>query len=537
EQRRQHRRHAEPRLRYREFPDRLAAARQDSAGAGDGLLPLRPDRRRHRRQRRAAAGGEARPARRHGAEPRGPLDPPQPPRHRHGGGAADALRLPPGRDLRPLCRLGRARGLLPPLRRPGRPHAPPSPRRRRQRGSQCRRRRPLHRAPGPEPPAGPGAGPRPARPHLPAAILDGPRRRRGRLLRPGQHRPPPRGAGCRPRPRRGAARPRLGLPPPAPLPPPRLAEHRHHRARPPPARPAPRRRSGARPRRIGQGRFRPRLRRGAPARPAGRADRRPPRLPRRLLLRPRHGGAEGRAAPCPLGGLRLLPRRRRHRRRRHARGGEAPLPRRLAPQAGAARLRPLPRARLGPHRAWRAARGMRGDDRRHGDRQRRPFAPPDRGRSRPLLPPRRRQRRRDERAHLRRAGGGGLRPGAGPHLPAHQHPPRRGRGCGTRPGLHPARPARRRGHPGWPRRGHRPPPPLRRHLRPARRPGPGRLRPGGGGDSPVRPHRPPSRRRHGLGLSPPAGPPRRPRLGGRATAPTPDQGRKAPHGLDGARPL
>ena len=82
-------------------------------------------------------------------------------------------------------------------------------------------------------------------------------------------------------------------------------------------------------------------------------------------------------------------------------------------QAGRAGLRAVARAGLRARGLWRAARGMRGDDRRHGDRQRRPAAAGDRGRSRPLLPPGRRQRRRHERAHLRRAGGRGLRPALG----------------------------------------------------------------------------------------------------------------------------
>jgi phytoene synthase len=101
----------------------------------------------------------------------------------------------------------------------------------------------------------------------------------------------------------------------------------------------------------------------------------------------------------------------------------------------------------------------------------------------------------------------------------------------------PARPARRRGHPDGPAEG------IVRHpgfaaicARLGAQAQAGFAR-GGGGDPPVRPDRAAPGRRHGLGLSSPARPPRRPRLGGRAPAPAPDQGRKAPHGLDGAGSL
>ena len=208
------------------------------------------------------------------------------------------------------------------------------------------------------------------------------------------------------------------------------------------------------------------------ARPARCGDRGRPRLPRRLLLRPRHGGAEGRAAAGALGGLCLLPRGGRHRRRRHAGGREAPLPGRLAPQAGRRRTARCRASSPGRAQAYGVPlaeceamiAGMETDA---ADRLR--LA--NEADARPLLPPGRRQRRRHGGAHLRRAGGGGLRPGARPHLPAHQHPARRGRGCAARAGLHPARPAGRGGHPGRAGAGIVAHPALRRHLRQARRSG------------------------------------------------------------------
>ena len=236
--------------------------------------------------------------------------------------------LPPGRDAAPLCRLGGAGGLLPPLRRAGRADAAAPAWRGVRADASARRRCAVHRAAGAEPPA----GPRPDRDaldriYLPAswmalaggeagffdpanaaprrAVLDAAldrvaerTRRRGRPAAAARVAPPGHGSHRHDRPGPAAA----GAAARAPT----RCWGASRWARPDVIRaflPA------AVPRTVG---------RGAGARACRR---------RGVILHARHGGAERRAAARAVGRLCLLPRGRRHRRRRDAGCREASLPR------------------------------------------------------------------------------------------------------------------------------------------------------------------------------------------------------------------
>src|SRR2546422_7472178 len=168
-----------------------------------------------------------------------------------------------------------------------------------------------------------------------------------------------------------------------------------------------------------------------------------PRLVQLLLGLP---PAPPRAAPSPLGRLRLLPLGRRHRRRARRRPRPRAPARALAGRAGGG-LRGPPAAsdRRRARRHGRAlrdpARALRGRDRRRRD------GPPARplrdlgGRPRGVLLPRggRGRPRLHPGLRLPEPVGPAVRGRVGPRLPADQHPARRGRGRAARAHLPPAR--------------------------------------------------------------------------------------------------